>query len=176
MSDQPQQEAEKRKRPARRSDPRALQRFLQELSWLLASYEDLDFRALQQQVERAEPRRPRSLFDHAGDQSSAAAFLVGTLPDLFQDEAVFPSDEDIADFAQHALGVIIPRWSKKSKYEIIGHVVCHTSVADETRLRRVVGALERLTHDRERASNLITENKAQGMTWNELIQKLIRDE
>jgi len=151
---------------------------VEELSWLLGTYEDLDFRALRHLLEQDELHRSASLFDAGGrsNRSSAATSLVGVLPDLFIDESLFPTNEDIADFAQNALGVVIPRWSKKSKYEIIGHVVCHTSVADKDRLGKVVDALRRIAGDREGASKLITENKRQGMTWNELIQKLIKEE
>src|SRR5579875_3472591 len=101
----------RRKRPLKRSDPRALRRFVQELSWLLATYEDLDFRALSDVVERGPGPRSASLFERLPNQGAAAAFLVGALPELFTDENLFPANEDIADFAENALGVIIPRWS-----------------------------------------------------------------
>lgn len=168
MSEEPQA---KRKRPTRRSDPRTLKRFVQEFTWLLSSYEDLDFKALSSLIERVDDRRLPS-FVPEPEQASPAASLVGSLPDLFTDEALFPSNEDIADFAAHALGVVIPRWSKKSKYEIIGHVVCHTSVAGEQRLAQVVEAMERITANREKAREMISKNKERGMTWNELIQQL----
>lgn len=168
MSEEPQT---KRKRPTRRSDPRTLKRFVQEFTWLLSTYDDLDFKALSDLIERVDDRRVPSFVPEPG-QASPAASLVGSLPDLFTDEALFPSNEDIADFANHALGVVIPRWSKKSKYEIIGHVVCHTSVAGEQRLAQVVEAMERITANRERAREMISKNKERGMTWNELIQQL----
>lgn len=165
----------KKGRSSKRSDPRALARFLQELSWLLAAYEDLDFRALQQQIEAGAFRRNENVAKHGSQSTPPVGFLVGALPDLFTDEVLFPANEDIADFAQQALGVIIPRWSKKSKYELIGHVVCHTSVADSERLKRVVAALEKITQNREHASMLINQRKSRGITWNELIQKLLSE-
>jgi len=162
----------KRKRPAKRSDPRALMQFVKELSWTLSTYSDLDFKALGELAERADFRHQPAFLSRLPARPSSVAALVGCLPDLFTDETLFPSNEDIADFAESALGVLIPRWSKKSKYEIIGHIVCHTSVADEARLGRVVEAMARMTENREAARVMIHDNKRRGMTWNELIQRL----
>lgn len=166
----------KRKRSAKRSDPRILMQFVKELSWTLSTYSDLDFNALGELAERVDTRSsPIGFLTRLPERPSSVASLVGCLPDLFTDETLFPSNEDIADFAESALGVLIPRWSKKSKYEIIGHIVCHTSVADEARLGRVVEAMTRMTENREAARAMINENKRRGMTWNELIQRLNDD-
>jgi hypothetical protein len=146
--------------------------FVRELSWTLSTYSDLDFKALGELSERLEFRNQPTFLSRLTERPSSIAALVGCLPDLFTDETLFPSNEDIADFAESALGVFIPRWSKKSKYEIIGHIVCHTSVAEKARLERVVEAMTRITENREAASAMINDNKSRGMTWNELIQRL----
>lgn len=175
MSEEP---ATRRKRPSRRSDPRTLMQFVKELSWTLSTYSDLDFDALGEFAERSDLRNHHQskFLSRLQQRPSSVTALVGCLPDLFTDETLFPLNEDIAEFAESALGVVIPRWSKKSKYEIIGHVVCHTSVADERRLDQVLEAMNRITQNREAARLLIHENKKRGMTWNELIQKLNDDQ
>lgn len=162
----------RRKKPSKRTDPKAFRRFLQEFSWLMSTYDDLDFRALGEVSEVIGSVHSPSFLSSRTDRPAAAAMLVGSLPDLFTDETLFPTNEDIADFARFALGVVIPRWSKKSKYEIIGHVVCHTSVAGEERLAQVVEAMRKITDNREHARALISRNKERGLTWNELIQQL----
>jgi hypothetical protein len=166
----------RRRKSGRRSDPQLVRRFLQELSWLLSNYSDLDYSSIGELSQRFDATTPPpSILTNEHAQTPAANSLVGILPDLFTDETLFPSNEDIASFAKDALGVVIPRWSKKSKYEIIGHVVCHTSMAVDERLARVVDALNKVTKNREAASRMIHESKAKGISWNELIQQLIRE-
>lgn len=164
-------------RRRKRSDPRVFRRFLTELSWLLSSYESLDFRSLPEMMESIDTNQRLPLFSQrlSTNTNSSAAALVGILPNALSDEAIFPTNEDIADFAQHALGVVIPRWSKKSKYEIIGHIVCHANNAGEDRISHVVNVLESILKNKEEASKIISENKAKGLSWNEFIQELINN-
>jgi hypothetical protein len=158
------------RRAGKRNDPRALGRFLEELSWLLSSYEDLDFKALPQIVE--DQSRSSRRFDNASDEDEHVQ-LLGTLPALFMDEELFATNEDIAEFSSHALGVSIPRWQKKSKYEIIGHVVCHAKLLNGENLRRLVGAVTKIQDRRsgERAS--LKKQRTMGLSWNEVIQRML---
>jgi hypothetical protein len=99
-------------------------------------------------------------------------FLVGTLPKLFSDERLFPSNEDIADFAGAALKVRIPRWEKKSKFELIGHIVCRTAELSDIEVSDLVKALQRLIANGDSARKLIRDSKQSGLSWNEIIQQL----
>jgi hypothetical protein len=162
-----------RQRPSRRSDPRTLSRFIEELSWLLSSYEDLDFRALKdigylrirhqsaQTLERINPKNPN------------ISFLVGALPGLFNDETLFPTNEDIAEFAQVALKVRIPRWEKKSKFELIGHIVCNTAQLSDKKLEMLVRALSRFLEEGREARAIVASRRDSGLSWNEVIQRLL---
>ena len=163
------------KKPTRRSDPRAIARFVEELSWLLSSYSDLDFKALGDLSSdiALSSRGTRNLFAH-GSQQPSARFLVGVLPSLFIDEKLFPSNEDIVEFAQYILDISIPRWQKKSKYELIGHVVCQTEQAPISRLESLVDALNRLVDKRGKARISAEKQRQSGASWNEVIQSFLR--
>src|SRR5688500_2033687 len=87
-------------------DPRTAAKFVEELSWLLQSYSNLDFRALQ----TLEPGSPVGRTLRAKNSSGNIHFLVGNLPIIFNDTQFFPANEDIVDFANGALGLDIPRW------------------------------------------------------------------
>lgn len=94
-------------------------------------------------------------------------FLIGVLPRLFQDKALFPQNEDIADFANAALKLEMSRTEKRSRYEIIGKVVCETDTLDETELTFLVQALERLVEDKDKLAQMAERKKIGSFSWNE---------
>jgi hypothetical protein len=101
-------------------------------------------------------------------------FLIGVLPSLFQDRDLFPQNEDIVDFAATALELPMNRAEKRSRYEIIGKVVCETDQLDERRLTTLVTALERLVGDKTRIAAMAEKKKSGHFSWNETIQELIK--
>lgn len=161
------------KRPPKRSDPKAMARFVEELSWLLSSYSDLDFRSLGQlSSELINSTRSRNFLVHS-EGRPAVRMLVGVLPNVLVDEQLFPTNEDIAEFAQSTLEMAIPRWSKKSRYELIGHVVCHTGQAPPWKLDALLTALDGIVDEKGTARALVQKQRKSGASWNEVIQTLI---
>jgi hypothetical protein len=148
--------------------------FLEELSWLLSSYSDINL--------TAGVRNLRNRILHEFDAAAAVGsyespnpnkqFLVGVLPRVLNDEALFPTNEDIAEFANSVMKVRIPRYHKKSKYELIGHIVCQTNDLDEKGLSKLVHALSILTGGDEKVRRLIKQRKDQNFGWNAIIQEL----
>lgn len=164
------------RRPGKRSDPRTLARFVEELSWLLSSYDELDFKALGDlSSSLASTSRKRPGMISRTSRSETVQMLVGVLPSFFIDLELFPSNEDIIEFSQLALGINIPRWQKKSKYELIGHIVCHTDQASPERLSRLIAALEDALDERGSARLRMTRERKSGRSWNEVIQSMLRD-
>lgn len=150
-------------------DPRTASRFIEELSWLLQSYSNFDFKVLQEMKYGSVG--PESL-EKAAPSNPNIRYLVGTLPSVFNDLRFFPANEDISDFANDALGLNITRWDKRSRYELIGLIVCETAKLDDQRLGRLVEALTRITDNDTAAQMVIAERKANSLSWNELIQLL----
>ncbi|WP_159392744.1 hypothetical protein [Methylobacterium sp. C1] len=160
-----------RKKSSRRSDAQAAQRFVEELSWLLTSYSGLDFKALQDlSVQKENP--PESLQKFA-PKNPNVVYLVGTLPGLFMDEKLFPSNEDIAEFSSLALKINIPRWQKKAKFELVGHIVCHAVSLNDKQVAHLTRALTRIVDGEVDARKLIEDRKEAGMSWNVVIQNLL---
>ncbi|HEM7808957.1 hypothetical protein [Burkholderia multivorans] len=101
-------------------------------------------------------------------------FLIGVLPRLFQDRQLFPQNEDIADFAAVALKLEMSRTEKRSRYEIIGKVVCETDTLDDAELSTLVQALENLVGDKDKLAQMAEKKRAGSFSWNETLQELLR--
>lgn len=163
------------KRPGKRSEPKTLFRFIEELSWLLSSYEDLDFRALGALSENLalSQRTVQNLRNHTLGRPQTTQMLVGILPSLLIDEKLFPQNEDIIEFSGLALGITIPRWHKKSKFELIGHIVCSAEKADLRKLQQLVRILEDITDEKGETRKVMEAQRKSGLSWNEVIQRLL---
>lgn len=151
-----------------------LTNFLEELSWLMESYQGLDFHNL---------REIRNNLYHMNDMNEVTTslkkppnanvhYLVGILPSLFLDTKIFNSNSDIAEFASEVLFINIPRWSKKSKFEIIGHILCATTELNDSKVSDLVEALQHVVNGNEKIKKRLTERKNNGLTWNMLIRDL----
>lgn len=176
MSDTESAKGKRGGRSLRRSDPRALTKFVEELSWLMSSYEDLDFRALGELASdfRRVDRAALTLHERAGGRRVPSAnFLVGVLPKLFTDQKLFPNNEDIVEFAYSILDINLSRWEKKSRYELIGLIVCQTEQSTEHRIDMLIQALAAMVDDRGLARSEAATQRRSGASWNEVIQKLL---
>ena len=161
-----------RKKSGRKNDVAAGLRFIEELSWLLSSHSNLDFRVLQN-IRNQIVHTP-DLFQKFAPKNPNIVYLVGTLPALFMNEKIFPANEDIAEFSELALGISIPRWQKKAKFELVGHIVCHAVNLDDQQVESLTIALNRLVDGDTYAIKLIQSRKKQGLNWNEAIQDLLK--
>lgn len=160
----------------KRSDPKELSRFVEELSWLLKTFEDIDFNALSNFSHDMEFFLTSSSRLRKRDGSGRnTAVLVGILPDFLMDSALFPSNEGIVEFADAALGLPITRWQKKSKYEIIGQIVCHTNDASPNKVRLLSELIEEMQDKRTSLRNAIEMNRGKGQSWGEVIRQLYND-
>lgn len=102
-------------------------------------------------------------------------FLIGVLPRLFQDKELFPQNDDIADFAKAALQLEMSRPGKRSRYEIIGMVVCETDSLSEAGLTMLVQALEKLAGNKEKLAQVAEKKRTNSFSWNETLQDLLRE-
>ncbi len=165
-----------RKRPAsaKDRDSHRMAAFIEELAWLMSSYANIDFRALPELISRGlgPGSAAKAAIGSYASSNPNKHFLVGALPRVLTDDALFPTNEDIAQFAQSVMDLRIPRFGKKSKYEIIGHIVCETDGLDDGKLAKLVSALATLTDGDEVTRTLVRKRKEQNFEWNEIIQEL----
>lgn len=155
------------------SDPRELSRFIEELSWLLKSFEDIDYNALSNFSHQAEFFLSNSeKYQSNSSIDRHAIVLVGILPNFLTDTKLFPANEGIVEFAEAALGLSLKRWQKKSRYEIIGQIVCHTNEASPERVGRLSEIIEEMHDNQTSIRNVIEKNREEGRSWSEVIGRL----
>lgn len=161
---------------SKRSDPRELSRFIEELSWLLKSFDGIDYNALSDYSHKMEfflsNSQRLSRNSRAGQNT---VVLVGILPDFLMDTTLFPSNEGIVEFADAALGLPINRWHKKSRYEIIGQIVCHTNDASPNKVRILSELIEEMQDNKTKIRKVIETNREQGQSWSEVIGRLYNE-
>lgn len=169
-------ESPRPKREKKRSDPKTLARFVEELSWLLSSYEELDFKALgNMSADLVSFSRSSSELLSRSQRPPTVRLLVGILPNFLTDEDLFPSNEDIVEFAQTALDITITRWQKRSRYELIGNIVVHINEASRAKIERLMAVLELALDEKSITRQKMTSDRRSGRSWNEVIQSLLRD-
>jgi hypothetical protein len=149
------------------------QRFLEELAWLFKAHSSLDIAAISKYLATATAdTAATAVVGGYASTNPNKQFLVGALPRIFMDESLFPTNEDIAQFAESVMELRILRYGKKSKYEIIGHIICETDALNDHKLSKLVSALAKLAEGDTRTKLLIRKRKEQQFEWNAIIQEL----
>ncbi len=151
-------------------------RFLEELSWLFQSQSEIDTKSIARALaDAAKQRTVRQGFSSFVSPNPNIHFLVGILPLVLRDESIFPSNGSIANFAISALGMPMLRWEKKSKFELIGEIVCSAIDLDDSELSKLVEALTVLARGDSLAKAIVQDAHAEKRSWNEIIQKLLSE-
>lgn len=150
--------------------------FIEELSWLLDSRKGMDLKSVVSilQDTMQEQNTMQNFAKEYRSPNPNKHFLIGVLPKLFQDTRLFPVNESIATFAQEILKINISRYEKRSKYELIGLIVCETESLSDEKLSKLVDALSQITGSEEKLEKFREERKNVNFSWNETIQKLTR--
>lgn len=154
--------------------------FIEELGWILKSQPNLrldDFAKTLKQLEKE-----RNLFAHSQSVNQLGVnhaspnpnihFLIGVLPRLFQDQRLFPTNTHIAQFAEEILGIEVSRHEKRSKYELIGLIICETDHLSDKNLDRLVFALSKIQGDETRINKIRVASREKGFSWNRAIREL----
>jgi hypothetical protein len=99
-------------------------------------------------------------------------FLIGVLPRLFKDKSLFPVNSSIIQFANEVLEIDVTSNAKRSRYELIGHIVCETDSLSDAKLEKLVHALSQITGDEEKLTKVKEAQINTNFSWNETIQTL----
>lgn len=166
----------KRAETASKTESVRVTRFLEELSWLLQSHQELEVKSISRALaDAASQRTVKQGFSAFASPNPNIHFLVGILPLVLRDETIFPTNGSIAEFAISALGMNMTRWEKKSRFELIGEIACNTIDLDDRELSKLVAALSVLANGDAVARTIVREAQSSSRGWNEIIQTLIAE-
>ncbi|PBK48889.1 hypothetical protein C6380_20045 [Pseudomonas syringae pv. actinidiae] len=148
--------------------------FIEEMSWLLDAKKNLKLSEIPNilRSKLVVSDATSKTVDGYISPNPNIHYLIGVLPRLFQDIKLFSRNEDIAEFANEVLGIAISRVEKRSKYELIGLIVCEANDLDDTKLASLVNALSLITGNSEKLDLMIKEKSSVSFSWNETIRKI----
>lgn len=156
-----------------KKDIKTLTNFLDEFSWIVEKYKDIDLNQLNKQLlENLDNRRTNNLSLFYSEENSNKNYLIGVLPRLLQDKELFEKNMDLVSFSK-ALGIEVKFGEKRSRYEIIGAMLCQISELNDENLDKVVVAIEAINNDQTLLKNLkyLKKNEV-NYDWNLIIQEL----
>jgi hypothetical protein len=147
--------------------------FIEELAWLFDAKKNIDLKEL--------PLTLRNILENNSSIPVSAKYespnpnknyLIGILPNLFQDVDLFKTNSDLSDFAESILKIEINRSEKRSRYELIGLIVCEVVNLDESKLTNLVDSLASITGSKEKLKQFKEAKKRANFSWNDAIQQL----
>jgi hypothetical protein len=148
---------------------------LDKLSWIVRDINPDDIRKISDYFRLvASSEEPIDSLQLKESKKSNKAYLIGVLPGLFEDKKLFPINDDISNFASDALGLEMTRKGKRSRYEIIGKIVCETNNLSEAKLNNLVQSLELLAGS-DTTRDKLAKRKTQEselFSWNKALQEL----
>lgn len=154
---------------------------VQELVWAIRSRETSQLSngvsylrnlAMRESAERRRAEKGKGPGSSLLDRRRDLKALVGSMSLVLADVELFPSNENIAKFANEALQITISRWEKRSRYEMIGMLVMESINASPARLREVASLLDKISEESDSMEIIKHNSRQTGFSWNEAIRKL----
>jgi hypothetical protein len=151
--------------------------FIEELSWLIERKKDKEISLkeisnLLRELIETQTNHSSRLFVNSKENKSNSHYLVGVLPELFQDEELFKSTEELLDFAETVLQLSVSRASKRSRTEYIGWIICEITKLNDNQLYFLVNALEKIVGSDIKIKQMKEAKKKPNFSWNETILML----
>jgi len=148
--------------------------FIEELSWLIErkniSLKEIPI-ILRENFKEDLPDQ-MNLFRNSIKKSTNRHFLVGVLPELFQDNEMFKNTSELLDFAESVLKISISRASKRSRNEYIGWIICEVTKLNDEQLFVLVDALSNIMGNETKLKQIKEAKKQPNFSWNDTILKL----
>lgn len=149
---------------------------IEELSWLLESNNQIKLKEIPDLLRNSLEKNSNNVISNKYNSVNPNKnFLIGILPNLFQDVELFKTNGDLIEFATTVLKIPISRAEKRSRYELIGLIVCDVRKLNDFDLEILVEALTTLTNNEEKLIKFKESKQKSNFTWNEAITELNKD-
>lgn len=149
---------------------------IEELSWLLDS-KSIKFTDIPDLLRNTiVQENANSVGKKYNSSNPNKNFLIGVLPNLFQDQDIFKTNNDLIEFATTVLKISISRAEKRSRYELIGLIVCDIRNLNDYELNILVDALAIITNSDEKLKKFKESRKKSNFSWNDAIIELNKEQ
>lgn len=161
---------EKKKKGSVEIEQQQFINFFEELCWLLDSNKNINFGNVSKSLQFIRDGMAHGVILENDNITS----LIGVLPTLLKDYEIFPYNVQLVQFAKEILGIEIPGWGKKSRNEIIGHIICNVEDANKERMDVLLEWSNNIMNNKKRVKEMQERARKEGniFSWNETIQKL----
>lgn len=147
---------------------------IEELSWLLEKNNNVKLREIPEILREVINQGESMPLKYKSDNPNKN-YLIGVLPNLFQDQDLFKTNSDLIEFATIILKVVISRPEKRSRYELIGLIVCEVRNLNDFDLDVLVEALAEITTNEDKLKKFKESKKKSNFSWNDAIYELNKD-
>ena len=155
------------------TDLKKLINFIEELSWVLKSYKDLEVNELLNEIKLNQEIRNSLVHNknlsHGYDDKSR---LIGILPGLLNDKKLFSLNSDLIEFAESAFEINITRPEKRSRYEIIGLIIMELFESKNTKVLGITDSIQKLANNTRLKNKLRRKKNSSNFSWNKAIREI----
>ena len=150
-------------------------RFVEDICWLIDSQKDINFSEIPKLIKK-KCELNSSAIDY--NNKNVVSELIGVLPSLLVDSTLFKVNKDLAIFSTEVLGIEIKNWEKKSKYDIIGNILCLIQESEKIDDRVLKDLLSSIMKNKEKIKQLQEQKQSteHPFSWNETIQRIVEME
>lgn len=147
-------------------------RFIEDICWFLDAHDDIRFSEIPKIIKAQEELNYNKTTNYK--EKNVVDELIGVLPSLLVDSSLFKANRDLYIFSSEVLGIDIKNWEKKSKYDIIGNILCQIQELDNINDGVLVNLLSSIKKNKDKIKLLQQEkNNNSQFSWNETIQKIV---
>ncbi|BDF69484.1 hypothetical protein CE91St41_04630 [Oscillospiraceae bacterium] len=147
--------------------------FIEDLCWLLDANKAINFKKVPPMLRTL--RESSSLSGNDNKPDVIISNLIGVLPALLKDEGVFTTNSSLVQFAKEVLSLNISRWEKRSRFEIIGLIICNVEEVNADKLEALIQVSLELLKNKDKVKKEI-QNNDNLFSWNETIQKIVTND
>ncbi|WP_407480399.1 hypothetical protein [Elizabethkingia miricola] len=99
--------------------------------------------------------------------------LIGILPNFLQDAELFKTNTDLVEFGENILNIKITRSDKRTRYELIGLLICEIRNLNDIKLSKLVDALIEISSNEKSLMKIKSKKMTDSnFSWNDAIFKL----
>lgn len=142
--------------------------FIEDLCWLLDSQKSINYSEILKILSEIKRNKNNLLVPSTNE-------LIGILPQLLTDKTLFTTNKSLAQFSDEILGIEILNWHKRSRYEMIGVIICKVQESPQIASGISTYVLTNILQNKEKIRKYQKEKEKENaqFLWNDAIHKIV---